>query len=619
MGKEEYCPMNKTKDKYDFSGWATKNNILCSDGRTIRKDAFKEADGQIVPLVWNHDHNEANNVLGHAILENRPEGVYAYCSLNNTEQGNNARELIKHGDITSLSIYANQLKQNGGDVVHGVIREVSLVLAGANSGAKIETVMMHGDTEEDDGIVIMNGTDEGIDISSTAIQNDSSNESVEENHDDVSHSDEPDSDKSTENKKPTTVQEIIDSMNEDQKKVLYALVELAGREVTEQATEEQESEVAFMKKLTEEMNNEKDQNKNKEENTMKHNVFEGTNEKDNETTELTHDEFTAINDEAKRTGSLKNAFLSHGITDISNFYPEAQNVGTVPYTVNNNVAWVKSVISGVHRTPFSRVKSMYANITADEARAKGYVKGKQKVEEVFAAFKRTTSPTTIYKLQKLDRDDVVDITDFDVIAYVKDEMTSKLQEELARAILIGDGREKGTDSKIDEDCIRPILGDNSAYSVSKILEKGASETDDEFAKKFIKEVVKSRKDYKGSGNPKLYTTEDMLTNMLLLEDTTGHRLYNTEAELATALRVSGIETVEPMANQVRKSGEDSYSCLGIIVNLADYNLGASKNGQTTMFDDFDLNYNKQEYLIETRCSGALVRPYSAITFEVKKA
>ena len=573
-------------EKYDFSGWATKNNIRCSDGRTIKPDAFAEQDGSTVPLVWNHNHVDADNVLGHAILENRGQGVYAYCYLNNTEQGNNARELVSHGDICALSIFANQLKQNGGDVIHGSIREVSLVLAGANPGAKIENVMSHGENCDEEAIIY--NDNDALDL-----QHSEEDKKMEEKKEEPK----------TEEEK--TVKDVIDSMTEEQKNVMYALI----GEAIEQAKAEKAKE------------------SNEEEKVMKHNAFEKENENEQET--LSHSELNALIKEAKDNGkSLKNTFLAHGvdnteylehsITNVGNLFPEAQLVDKVPALVSRDMDWVSNVMGAVKHTPFSRVKSTYANITGEEARAKGYVKGNQKVEEVITALKRTTDPQTVYKLQKMDRDDVIDITDFDVVAWIKGEMRIMLNEELARAILIGDGRESSSNDKINPLHIRPVLGDDATYTIKRSLVRAENETDEAFAKDFIHDVIRSRKDYKGSGNPTLYTTEDMLTSMLLIEDTTGRIIYDTMDKLKTALRVKDIVTVPVMEGVSRKDGENTtYNLMGILVNLNDYNVGADKGGSVNMFDDFDINYNKYEYLIETRCSGALVKPYSAISFEEK--
>ena len=569
-------------EKYDFSGWATRNDIRCSDGRTIRRGAFAEQDGATVPLVWNHNHVDADNVLGHAILENRDQGVYAYCFFNNTKQGNNAKELVTHGDICSLSIFANQLKQNGGDVIHGAIREVSLVLAGANPGAKIENIMAHGDNSEEEAIIY--------------------NDSDEIN---LAHSEEKE--KMEEENKEKTVKDVIDSMTEEQRNVMYALIG--------EAIESTKGELD-------------DDQSNEEENKMKHNAFENEDQTKKEETEtLSHSEFMEIVSEAKRKGSMKDAFLEHNITEIpylahsitnvGNLFPEAKAVSRVPEIVDRDQTWVGNVMASVKHTPFSRVKSFYANITADEARAKGYVKGAKKVEEVITALKRTTDPQTVYKLQKMDRDDIIDITDFDVVAWLKGEMRGKLDEEIARAILIGDGRSASSADKVDPLKIRPVYQDDTTYTIKRILTRAAKDDDSAFAKAFIKDVVKSRKEYKGSGNPTLYTTEDMLTSMLLIEDTTGRVIYDTIEKLKTALRVRDIVTVPVMENVGREDtqAKKKWNLLGVLVNLSDYNVGADKGGSVNMFDDFDINYNKYEYLIETRCSGALVKPYSAITFE----
>ena len=566
-------------EKYDFSGWATRNDIRCSDGRTIRRGAFAEQDGTTVPLVWNHNHADADNVLGHAILENRDQGVYAYCFFNNTKQGNNAKELVTHGDICSLSIFANQLKQNGGDVIHGAIREVSLVLAGANPGAKIENIMAHGDNSEEEAIIY--------------------NDSDEIN---LAHSEEKE--KMEEENKEKTVKDVIDSMTEEQRNVMYALI---GEAIESTKGEDQSNE---------------------EENKMKHNAFENEDQTKKEETEtLSHSEFMEIVSEAKRKGSMKDAFLDHNITEIpylahsitnvGNLFPEAKAVSRVPEIVDRDQTWVGNVMASVKHTPFSRVKSFYANITADEARAKGYVKGAKKVEEVITALKRTTDPQTVYKLQKMDRDDIIDITDFDVVAWLKGEMRGKLDEEIARAILIGDGRSSSSADKVDPLKIRPVYQDDTTYTIKRILTRAAGADDSAFAKAFIKDVVKSRKEYKGSGNPTLYTTEDMLTSMLLIEDTTGRVIYDTIEKLKTALRVRDIVTVPVMENVGHEDtgAKKKWNLLGVLVNLSDYNVGADKGGSVNMFDDFDINYNKYEYLIETRCSGALVKPYSAITFE----
>lgn len=571
-------------ERFDFSGWATRNNLKCSDGRTIRKDAFKDNNGQKVPLVWNHQHNEPFNILGHALLENREEGVYAYCTFNDTEAGQNAKQLVEHGDVSALSIYANQLKQHGGDVIHGSIREVSLVLAGANPGAFIDSIICHGEESDEEAIIY---TGEDISLSHA------DNEEIKE--------EKPMEDtKKVENKTNNkTVKDVFDTLTEEQKTVVYALIgqalESAG------ATDEN------------------DKNDEEDNNNMKHNVFD--QDEMMQGNALSHSDMEEIFSDAKRTGSLKEAFLAHnatyGIDQIDTLFPEPKSMNTPPEFIKRDMNWVAGVINGVHHTPFSRIKSMFANITEDEARAKGYIKGKLKKEEVFTLLKRTTTPTTIYKKQKLDRDDIIDITDFDVVAWIKSEMRMMLDEEIARAILVGDGRLTSDDDHINETNIRPIWKDDDLYTIKTKITVDASATDDDKAKAVIKAAVKSRKDYKGSGNPVLYTTEDFLTNCLLLEDTQGYRLYKSEQDVATAMRVSRIVTVPVMENLSRTDSESkTRNLVGIIVNLNDYNVGADKGGAVNMFDDFDIDYNQQKYLMETRCSGALIRPYSAIALEM---
>ena len=571
-------------ERFDFSGWATRNNLKCSDGRTIRKDAFKDNNGQKVPLVWNHQHNEPFNILGHALLENREEGVYAYCTFNDTEAGQNAKQLVEHGDVSALSIYANQLKQHGGDVIHGSIREVSLVLAGANPGAFIDSIICHGEESEEEAIIYT-----GEDISLSHADN-------EEIKEEKPMEDTKKVENKTDNK---TVKDVFDTLTEEQKTVVYALIgqalESAG------ATDEN------------------DENDDEEDNNMKHNVFD--QDEMMQGNALSHSDMEEIFSDAKRTGSLKEAFLAHnatyGIDQIDTLFPEPKTMNTPPEFIKRDTNWVAGVINGVHHTPFSRIKSMFANITEDEARAKGYIKGKLKKEEVFTLLKRTTTPTTIYKKQKLDRDDIIDITDFDVVAWIKSEMRMMLDEEIARAILVGDGRLTSDDDHINEANIRPIWKDDDLYTIKTKITVAASATDDEKAKAVIKAAVKSRKDYKGSGNPVLYTTEDFLTNCLLLEDTQGYRLYKSEQDVATAMRVSRIVTVPVMENLSRTDSESkTRNLVGIIVNLNDYNVGADKGGAVNMFDDFDIDYNQQKYLMETRCSGALIKPYSAIALEM---
>lgn len=562
--------------KWDFGGWATKNNLRCSDERIIMKDAFKDNDGQTVPLVWNHQHNDPMNVLGHALLQNRPEGVRAYCKFNDTESGQNAKRLVENGDISALSIFANQLKQQGKNVTHGVIREVSLVLAGANPGARIDAIMQHADGSDDSAIIY---TGESIDT-------------------ELSHSDdEPKKEEpkvaDNENK---SVKDIYDAMTEEQKDVVAYMVGMALEGDAGNDDEEDNPE-------------------------MKHNIFD--NDQEQETNVLSHDAMMTIINDGKRYGSMKESFLAHadeyGIADIDWLFPEAKTLNNPPDFIKRETEWCAKLLKGVHKTPFSRIKSMFANITEDEARAKGYIKGKYKKEEVFSLLKRTTTPTTIYKKQKMDRDDIIDITDFDVIAWLKTEMRMMLDEEIARAILVGDGRLASSDDKINEQNIRPIWTDEDLFSVKVKVTPTAGATDEEKVKTFIKSAIKNRKNYKGSGNPILFTTEDMIADMLLIEDTTGRRIYNSISDLATTLRVREIVPVEIMEGLQRDVGSDKYNLLGIMVNPADYNVGADKGSAVSMFDDFDIDYNQQKYLMETRCSGALIKPYSALIFETKAA
>ena len=592
---------------FDFSGWATRNDLKCSDGRIIHKDAFKENDGQKVPLVWNHQHNEISNVLGHALLENRAEGVYAYCTFNDSESGELAKTLVKHKDLSALSIYANKLEQQGTTVMHGLIREVSLVHAGANPGAYIESVMIHGEESKGEATIY---TGEKIELYHAAYANKQTDEDGEG--------------ASTEEKKDEeTVADVFNTLNEKQKTVVYAMIG--------QALEENE----------ESEDTEKNNESNKEDKTMKHNVFDKEDQRDENV--LSHSDIEAIFTDAKRFGSLRDAVaqhevseddLAHSVTDagghtvtygIANsdyLFPDATAISNIPDFISRDMAWVAKVMAAKH-LPFSRVKSLHANITMDEARAKGYVKGTQKANEVFALLKRTTSPTTIYKKQKLDRDDIVDIVDFDIVAWLKGEMRMMLDEEIARAALVGDGRAAGTDDKISEDNIRPIWTDNATYTIRKSITVPANATDDDKSKAFIRAAIKSRKDYKGSGNPTLFTTEDILTDCLLMEDSNGRVIYETVDKLKTALRVSDIVTVPVMEDLSREgSGQDAgynFGLMGIIVNMSDYGFGADKGGAVNMFDDFDIDFNQQKYLIETRCSGALMKPYSAIVLELKTA
>ena len=582
-------------EKYDFSGWCTRTNLKCSDGRTILKDAFKGNDGQTVPLVWNHQHNDPFNVLGHALLKNCDDGVYSYCKFNDTESGQAAKQLVEHGDVTALSIYANQLKQQGGNVLHGAIREVSLVLAGANPGAYIDSIISHGEESDEEAIIY---TGEDITLSHAEDENSEEDKSL-------SHADENKGETNNmeeETKKPQnqedeeTVEDVWNTLSEKQKTVVYAIIG--------QALEGDDGE---------------DENNQQGEDQMKQNVFD----KDDQNNSLSHDAMDTIIGDAKRYGSMKESFLAHaeeyGIENIDYLFPEAKAESPVPGFIKRDTGWVSKVMAGVTHSPFSRIKSLFADITEDDARAKGYIKGNLKKEEVFSLLKRSTTPTTIYKKQKMDRDDVVDITDFDVVAFLKSEMRLMLDEEIARAILVGDGRLASSDDKINEQNIRPIWKDDDLYTIKQTVNVANGATDSDKAKEFIKSVIKSRKNYKGSGEPTLYTTEDVLTDCLLLEDTTGRVIYDSVEKLRNTLRVKEIVTVPVMEGLSRMSGSDNLDLMGIIVNLKDYKVGADKGGAINMFDDFDIDYNQQKYLIETRCSGALVKPYSAIALECKVA
>ena len=572
---------------FDFSGWATRANLKCSDGRTIMKDAFKHNDGQTVPLVWNHQHNDPNEVLGHALLENRDEGVYAYCKFNETESGKTAKLLVQHGDVDALSIYANQLKENMSNVIHGNIREVSLVLAGANPGAFIDSVIMHGEESDDEAIIY---TGENISLQHA------NDEKKEESKDDKKTTDDPNKKEETKTESEETVADVFNTLTDKQKTVVYAMIG--------QALEGADDE-------------DKDDEGGSE--TMKHNVFDKDTQNQEETV-LSHAAMETIIGDAKRYGSMKESFLAHaqdyGIENIDYLFPEAKTLNNTPEFIKRDMGWVSAVMSGVHHTPFSRIKSMFADITEDDARAKGYIKGKLKKEEVFSLLKRTTTPTTVYKKQKMDRDDVVDITDFDVIAWLKSEMRMMLDEELARAFLVGDGRLASSDDKINEQNIRPIWKDEDLFTIKSLVTVPSGGS---LAEEFIDQSVRAMKDYKGSGSPTAFMTEEMLTECLLLKDTNKHRLYKNAEEVATAMRVSRIVTVPIMEGLKRTVDLDTFELKALIVNLNDYNVGADKGGAVNMFDDFDIDYNQQKYLIETRCSGALTKPYSAIALEVKQA
>lgn len=586
----------------DFSGWATRNDLKCSDGRVIRRDAFKHDDGIKVPLVWNHQHNDPRNVLGHAWLENRPEGVYTYGFFNDSESGEIGKILVKHGDICALSIYANQLQQRGCDVLHGEIREVSLVHAGANPGAFIDSMLKHGEDSDDEAIIYT-----GMPLYLSHSDADKQEDKADNGEKKETSEKKDDPEKKTDSDEEKTVADVINSMTEEQKNVMYAMI---GQAMDDQGESDPESE-----------DNNDDDSKGGA-NTMKHNVFDKDDrQKENvlihsDGSEVSSEEISTIFGDIKRYGSLKDSVLAHGIDNVDYLFPDAQTLANTPEFIQRDTGWVKKVMSGVHHTPFSRIKSIFADITEDDARAKGYFKGKLKKEEVFGLLKRTTTPTTVYKKQKMDRDDVVDITDFDVVAWLKSEMRMMLDEELACAYLIGDGRLASSDDKINEQNIRPILKDEELYTIQATVSVQSSATEDNKAREFIRTAIKARKNYKGSGQPTLYTTEDILTDCLLLTDTTGRDLYTDVAQLAKKLRVKEIVTVPVMEGV---NGKNGGALMGIIVNLADYNVGADRGGAVNMFDDFDIDYNQQKYLIETRCSGALIKPYSAIALELSTA
>ena len=658
-------------EDYDFSGYATRNDLTCGDGRVIRKNAFKNQDGQKVPLIWNHEHNNPEAVLGHAILENRDDGVYAYCKFNDTENGKLCHELVNNGDVRSLSIWANQLKQMGSDVVHGVIRELSLVLAGANPGAYIDFVLAHSDEETDS--LYANYDESLLVISHGGCGSSKKDESKcapkkktlehmadpEDDEDDLEDEMEDEKEKNMKGentKMEKSANEVFDTLNDEQKKFVKMLIKQASEgndvdalkhaastgfktdtgakteaenktkpdeakkektvgEVFDTLNEEQKTAVYAI--IGELLKNEEDDEEvdEKEGGTkpMKHNVFDQDVENNNEV--LSHSEFMEIMEDAENVGSLKKTFLQHGITNIGYLFPDAKTLDNPPAFIKRDDSWVAEFMNAVHKTPFSRIKSVFADITEADARAKGYVKGHEKADELFSLLKRETVPTTIYKKQSIDRDDAVDITDLDVIAWLKAEMRMMLDEEIARAILVGDGRSSSSADKINEQNIRPIWTDDDKYTIKVGINVTTSTTADEKAQAFIKAVIKSRKNYKGSGNPIMYMSEDMLTDCLLLQDTTGRDIYDSVEKLATKLRVRKIVTVPVMENLSRVVGSNTNTLAAIYVNPADYNVGADKGGSVNMFDDFDIDYNKQKYLIETRCSGALIKPYAAVAIE----
>ena len=612
--------MGKQKKTYDFSGYATKVGIKCSDGRTILQDAFAHCDGKKVPLVYQHLHNDPKNVLGHAVLENRPDGVYAYCSLNNTEAGKTAKALVQHGDISALSIYANSLVQKSSNVIHGVIREVSLVLSGANPEAYIDNLAFeHSDgsitTDESEAFICAGAIiHDGIEIPEVSDNQDSSEESI-------SHADDK---KDPEDQK--TVGEVFDTLNEEQKTVVYTMIAQA-LETQDGEDEDEEKEDVKHSNI-------------KGDETMKKNIFD----KDSAATEvkgLSRADLRSIFNDARQSQStLKNAFLAHGYESISDaladyehqdevlahaatygidnigyLFPDARTTTNTPQFIKRDTEWVSKVFGAAKHVPFSRIKTVLADITADEARARGYIKGNEKADEVITLLKRTTDPQTVYKKQKLDRDDIIDITDFDVVVWLRMEMRMMLEEEIARAQLVGDGRLSSSDDKIKEDKIRPIATDDAIYTIEIQIPTTATTA------QMIDEIIKGRKQYKGTGTPAFYTTPDVNGDMLLLKDTTGRRLYNTEADLAAGIRAREIIEVPVMENKVVVLTPATVSetglqkrLVGISVNMTDYSLGADKGGSISMFDDFDIDFNQFKYLIETRCSGALTMPHSAIAY-----
>lgn len=640
--------------EYDFSGWATKNNIKCSDGRTIMRDAFKDNDGQKVPLVWNHNHNHPDEVLGHALLENRAEGVYAYCKFNDTESGQTAKKLVVNGDVDQLSIYANKLKSNMNNVIHGCIREVSLVLAGANPGAFIDSVICHSDDGEDEeeGVIY---TDENIeigmkkddqedkeeDIVETAEVVEDNSEKLEDNEmskeidDSETTDDEESSGEEIEHSdSDKTVEDVFNTLNEDQQKVAYTLIGIIqdGKDLESQGDEfkgtvskmmdsldnNQKEAVYALIGAASEGNSDSKENKNDEgeDSNMKHNVFE--NEEKNDT--LVHSEIIAdALADAKRFGSMKESFMEHAavnnIENIDYLFPEAKELNTPPVVIKDNEEWVGVIMNSVKRSPFSRVKTTFAKMDETTARAKGYIKGNMKANIALSLLKRITTPTTVYIKNAMDRDDVIDITDFDVVAWLKGEMRGQLNKELALAMLLGDGRDVSDENKINEQNIRPIVSDDNLYTIKYEVKSGRDykntsnsvSDNDSLSKGIIRAAIKSRKDYKGSGKPTFFTTEDILTDLLLIEDQNGRIIYDSIEKLATAMRVSKIVTVPEM-----ESRTDIY---GVIVNFNDYTAGADKGGHVGMFDDFDIDYNQMKYLMETRMSGALTVPYSAIVLK----
>lgn len=621
-----------TKKKYDFSGYATKVGLKCSDGLTILQDAFENADGKIVPLVYQHMHNDPKNILGHALLENRKDGVYCYCSLNDTESGKTAKALIEHGDISALSIYANSLVKKSANVVHGVIREVSLVIAGANPEAYIDNLAF----EHGDGTITTDET-EAI-ICAAALSHDALELADEEEEPDLSHADpEKKPAKATPAAKEKTIGDVVDTFSTEQRNIFYALLAHA----LDTSDKEDEGDGGDPKdgKTIKHSDNEKGEFQ------MKKNIFDktaaGGTDGALQHEALTRDELRSIFNDARQSQStLKNAFLAHGyesladalavyehrddvlmhtatygIENIDYLFPDARTTGGTPSFIKRDTEWVAKVFGAAKHIPFSRIKTVHADITADEARARGYIKAHEKTDEVITLLKRTTEPQTVYKKQKLDRDDVVDITDFDVVIWLRAEMRMMLEEEIARAQLVGDGRPSSSEDKIKEDKIRPICTDVELYTVEIQMVESTTTA------QMIDNIILGRKEYRGSGTPTFFTTPDVNGDMLLLKDSTGRRLYNTEADLAAGLRAKELVEVPVMENKIviitpatSEATGLQKRLLGVSVNMDDYSLGADKGGNVTMFDDFDIDFNQYKYLIETRCSGALTLPKSAVAY-----
>lgn len=663
--------------KFDFGGYVTKNDLPCSDGRIIRHGAFRDCDGARVPLVWQHMHDSVDNVLGYVDLENRDDGVYGYATLNDTPNGQLAKTMVRHGDIRSLSIYANQLRQRGAEVIHGMICEVSLVLSGANPGAMIDNLnFAHSDGSFDvieeeaiigfgEDISLAHADDEKVKVEEEVTETESEPESepakgektIQSIYDSldekqkavadlligmaveaaktgkaptIQHADDDSQSMAAESGSEIadlfdddeTIEDVLDSMSEEQRNAVYALmamaVEDAGKDPAElaQMLEKSSDQGASSPDDSQNQNGEENLKQSGIEGVEMHNVFEGTGDT---TKFLEHSEIEAIFKDARRLGSLKESVLEHGITNIDVLFPEAQAVNATPAQIARRMEWVNVVLSGTHKSPFSRVKSTAVNMTEEEARARGYIKGNKKVEEQIAALKRVTTPTTIYKLQKLDRDDVIDITDFDIIAFMKGEMRTMLDEELARAILVGDGRPQISNDKIKEDCIRPIWSDEDTYAPHYTIDGDKITDPTERAKAFIDSAIRAHKDYKGSGQPTLFVGPELLTEMRMIRDQIGHRLYKNDQELADELRVKNIVEVEILDGYKRDKESKELTFGGIIVNLADYSVGSTRGGEVSLFDDFDLDYNKYEYLIETRCSGALIQPMSALVIDFEGA